>query len=321
MKIAVVGCRGFGNVHLKAYQQIRKEIDLETYVFSRDINNAKQCMNEFEANGYFISYDNVLSSDVDVVDLIVSHDSHESMGRSAMESGKHLMLEKPIGRTEEEGISLIETSNKTKVKFMVMENHYFDPSVWKAKELMAKLGRISAIIVRNTRFNSPSGWRRNKVMMGGGALIDGGIHYVDTLLNLGGEYKRIEGLCKSTFAGLEGEDTTEAIFDFGGFLGTLIYSWATESRYFPRFEIYGEHGSIVEDYKSRTSEKPYGNLILQLNGDETETIEVKKVNTVEEEIKGFLQSLIEGKNVPMNPTLALRDLKAVINIYRSCGEI
>jgi hypothetical protein len=68
-------------------------------------------MNEFEANGYFISYDDVLSSDVNVVDLIVSHDSHESMGRSAMESGKHLVLEKPIGRTEEEGISLIETSN------------------------------------------------------------------------------------------------------------------------------------------------------------------------------------------------------------------
>jgi len=319
MKIALVGCRGFGRVHLNAYKEIRKEIDLELYVFSRTEEYAKQCMKEFEANGYFTSYNDVINSKIDVIDLVVSHDAHEPMGIAAMKSGKHLMLEKPIGRTEEEGERLISTSKSTGKKFMVLENHYFDPSVWKAKELMEKLGEISLIILRNTRFNSPPGWRRSKELMGGGALIDGGIHFVDTLLNLGGEYKEVRGICKSTFSGLEGEDTSEGIFTFNGPLGVLIYSWATKGDNFPHFEIYGEKGSIIEDYHSRVPGKPYGDLIVEIEG-KKEIVKTEKINAVKEEIKGFLNSIIQDKEVPMDPQIALRDLRAVRDIYRSCGE-
>jgi predicted dehydrogenase len=118
------------------------------------------------------------------------------MGVSAIRSKKHVMLEKPIARDEEEAIRLIETAKTTGVKFMVLENHYFDPSVWKAKELMEMMGGISLILLRNTRFNSPQGWRRVKDLMGGGALIDGGIHFIDTLLNLGIVDERLKVLAK-----------------------------------------------------------------------------------------------------------------------------
>jgi len=72
------------------------------------------------------------------------------------------MLEKPIASYEEEAIRLIETAKTTRVKFMALENHYFDPSVWKAKGLMETMGGISLILLRNTRFNSPQRWRRVK---------------------------------------------------------------------------------------------------------------------------------------------------------------
>lgn len=322
MRLAVVGCNGFGRVHLEALQEIRKEMkDLEIYVFNRREDVARECMKTYDANGYFTSYDDVLKSSVEIVDLIVSHDAHEPMGTRAMKAGKHVMLEKPIARTEEEAESLINTATQTRVKFMVLENFYFDPSVWKAKELMPKLGRISLIIVRNTIQNFVKGWRTNKELMGGGALIDGGVHFVDTLLNLGGEYTEVRGLCKRTFAGLEGEDTSAAIFNFkGGYLGVLIYSWATKSDRYPRFEIYGEKGSIKEDPSTAAPRKPYGNLIVDIDGVK-DTIKVESVNVVKEEIKGFLEAVKENKEVPMDPRLALRDLKAVLEVYRQCGEI
>lgn len=322
MKLAIVGCNGFGRVHLDAIKDIRKEMkDLEIYVFNRKEEVAKECMKEYEANGYFTSYNDVLKSNVEIVDLIVSHDAHEPMGTMAMKSGKHVMLEKPIARNEQEAESLINTAIQTKVKFMVLENFYFDPTVWKAKEIMPKLGKISLIIVRNTISNFIKGWRTNKQMMGGGALIDGGIHFVDTMLNLGGEYTEVKGMCKRTFAGLEGEDTSVAIFNFkGGYIGTLIYSWATKGEKYPRFEIYGEKGSIKEDYATAASRKPYGNLIIDIDGVK-DTVNIEPVNTVKEEIKAFLNSVINDKEVPMNPRLALRDLKAVLDVYRQCGEI
>ncbi|ARM75226.1 Gfo/Idh/MocA family protein [Acidianus manzaensis] len=324
MKITLVGCRGFGRVHLNAYTELRKEEigkDLEIYVFSRTEEFAKECMKEFDANGYFTSYDDVLKSDANIIDLVVSHDAHETMGVKAMQAGKNVMIEKPIARTEEEAQSLINTSIKKGVKFMVLENHYFDPTVWKAKELMASLGKISLIIVRNTRRNSPPGWRRDKRLMGGGALIDGGIHYIDTMLNLGGEYSEIKGLCKNTFSGLEGEDTSGGIFNFkGGYLGIFMYSWASKSENFSHFEIYGERGSIKEDGVIYSG-KPYGNLIVDIEGIKEKMIQIEKINTVKEEIKGFINALIHNNEVPMNPKIALRDLIAVREIYRQCGEI
>jgi predicted dehydrogenase len=302
---------------------LRRDRELEVHVFSRTEKYAKECYKEFDAEGYFTSYEKVLNSNVDIVDLDVSHDAHEPMGVSAMRSKKHVMLEKPIARDEDEAIRLIETAKTTGVKFMVLENHYFDPSVWKAKELMEMLGGISLILLRNTRFNSPQGWRRVKDLMGGGALIDGGIHFVDTLLNLGGDYTSVNALCNSTFSGLEGEDTTVAVFKFkNGAVGNLVYSWASQSRgEFPHFEIYGKNGTIKEDYRSRVRIKPYGDLIVEWKNGEIQVISTEKVNAVKEEMRGFINAVERDSEVPMDPMIALRDLRAVRDIYRSCGEI
>ncbi|WP_338598874.1 Gfo/Idh/MocA family oxidoreductase [Sulfolobus tengchongensis] len=317
MKIAVVGCDGFGKVHLRAMKNIP---DIEYYVFSRNEEKAKECMKEFNAKGYFTNYDDILNSDVDIVDLLVSHDQHYPMGIRALKSGKHLMLEKPIARTIEEAEGLIKTAKETNRKFMVLEQFYFDSSVRKAKELLSKLGSLSLIIVRSTHLYQPKGWRREKEKMGGGALIDGGVHFIDTLLNLGGEYEYVKASCGRYFSGIEGEDTTLATFKFkNGALGLLMYSWSIiNPPKVPAFEIYGERGSLVEDPNSRVMGKPYGDLILSI-GEKGERIEVEKVSPIETEIREFVNAVKNDSNVPMPPEIALRDLRAVLDIYHSCG--
>ena len=72
MKIAVVGCRGFGRVHLNALSELRRDRELEVYVFSRTEKYAKECYKEFDAEGYFTSYEKVLNSNVDIVDLVLA---------------------------------------------------------------------------------------------------------------------------------------------------------------------------------------------------------------------------------------------------------
>lgn len=322
LKIAVVGCRGFGKVHLNALSKLRDRYGLEVYVFSRTEEFARDCHREYDASGYFTRYSDVLRSDVDIVDLVVSHDAHMPMSIAALEAGKHVMLEKPIARTVEEAMSIINVAKSSGKKFMVLENHYFDPSVWRARELMSQLGRVSMIIVRKLQYNSPGGWRRVRELMGGGALIDGGIHYVDTLLNLGGDYTEVKSVCTRGFAGLEGEDISVSIFRFrNGAVGVLLYSWsAPGGDKASAFEIYGEHGFIMEDPGSRVPGKPYGDLIININGRQ-ERINIERINAVEREIELFLQSVINNTDVPMPPEVALRDLKAVIDAYRNCGEL
>lgn len=312
MKVAVVGCNGWGRVHLHAL----KKIGAEYYVFSRDEEKAKECMKKYDAKAYFTKYEDVLRSDADIIDLVVSHDKHFEMGIEAMKAGKHLMLEKPIARTIEEAKGLINFSREKGVKFMVLEQFYFDSTVRKAKELLPNLGKLSLILVRSTHFNQPKEWRAVKEKMGGGALIDGGVHFIDTLLNLGEEYEEIKSFCGKYFSNMEGEDTTVASFKFtGGHLGLLIYSWSIKNPpKVPAFEIYGEKGSLVEDPNSRVPGKPYGDIIF--NG---ERIEVEKVDPIEVEIREFLKAVENNTEVPMKPEIALRDLEAVLKIYDDCN--
>ena len=322
LKIAVVGCRGFGRVHLNALSKLRDRYGLELYVFSRTEEYARDCQREYQASGYFTRYGDVLRSNVDIVDLVVSHDTHMPMSIAALEAGKHVMLEKPIAKTLEEAMAIMNTAKLSGRRFMVLENHYFDPSVWRARELMSQLGRVSMIIVRKLQYNSPGGWRRVRELMGGGALIDGGIHYVDTLLNLGGDYTEVKSVCAHGFSGIEGEDISASIFRFtSGAVGVLLYSWSTPSgNVAPVFEIYGERGFIIEDPGSRIPGKPYGDLVINIDGKQ-ERVTVEKVNTVEREIELFLQSITNNTEVPMPPEVAIRDLKAVLDAYRGCGEL
>ena len=315
MKVAVVGCGGFGRVHLDALNELRSGgMDIELYVFSRDPEKARECARTYNASGYFTNYDDVVKSNIDVVDLVVSHDAHAPMAIRAMEAGKHVLLEKPIARTLEEANAIVEASRRFNVKFMVAENFYFDPAVWKAVELMPRLGKIYTIIVRSTAYHSPSGWRRIKELMGGGALIDGGIHFIDTLLNLGGDYERACGVSYRSVSGIEGEDTTLGIFKFeNGATGLIIYSWGFKNpSRTPAFEVYGDNGSIVENPDTRVKGRVYGDVVF--NG---EAIQLPRVNVVKLEIESFLKAVESNEPVPMPPEKAIRDLKAVLDIYNN----
>lgn len=316
VRIAVVGCGGFGDVHLRAIRELNRG-DLELVVFSRSVEGARECARRYGAVAYFTDYDELLrSSKADIVDLIVSHDAHAPMAIKALEAGKHVLLEKPIARNLDEAYAILNTAKRMGVKFMVAENFYFDPAVWKAVELTKKLGKIHTIIVRSTHYGTPGGWRRVRDLMGGGAFIDGGIHFVDTLLNLGGEYEAICGVSYRTISGIEGEDTTVGLFKFrNGARGLIIYSWGMKnSPSTPAFEVYGEGGSILEDPLSRRENNMYGRVYgdLIFNG---EKIYLPKVNVVKAEIEGFVKAVERNEQVPMPPELAIRDLKAVLEVY------
>lgn len=310
MKIAVIGCRGFGRVHLEAIKSIG---GIELYVFSRDREAAEKCAEEWGAAGYFTSYDEVLASPVDAVDLVVSHDAHLDMSIKAFKAGKHVLLEKPIARSIQEGEAIINAAREAGVKFMVAENHFFDPAARKAAELARDLG-VHTIIARGTSFHSPTGWRTKAEEMGGGSLIDGGIHLMDTFLNIGGSYEAVCGSSRRVASIMEGEDASIALFKFkSGAVGIFIYGWAFPSApRAPLFEVYGVNGSIIEDPESRVKGRNYGDLII--NG---KRVELPKVNTVQMEIQGFLKAIQDDTEVPMPPQLALRDLRAVLDIYAS----
>lgn len=328
LKVAVVGSRGFGTVHLAAMSRLRDDgFDIRYYTYSSSEQEARSLAERFGADGYFTNFDDVLSSGVDAVDLIVSHDAHAPMSIRAMRAGKHVLLEKPIARNMDEALQIVNEAERLGVKFMVAENYHFDETFNQLYRVLGEVGRVHTIIVRDIHYNQPRTWRKVKELMGGGAVIDGGIHMIHVLLNVGGEYSSV---CSSVYrtgsVDMEGEDVGVAIFNFrSGARAIYMYGWAFRNAFnAPIIEVYGDKGSVYEDPGSRLFMESRGFRYFARHGDlvvNGARVEVPRKDMIYEEIKGFAE-LVDGKrrDVPMPTELELRDLKAVLDVYSASSR-
>ena len=235
----------------------------------------------------------------------------------------NILIEKPIASTLEESRKLISLSTEKKVKFMVAEQYFFDASLQHAIKLATpnNIGKVHTIIVRDQRNFTSTGWRTNEAAMGGGALIDGGIHYIEAMLDLGGPYDGVKAYSYRGGKVIEGEDNSMALFSFkNGARGLFYYTWAYRNApQLPAYEIIGSEGGIYEHVASRslldfkTQKSPryvFGYPVL--NG---EVSKVKMVDVFDREISEFIKAIERDTKVPYLPESALRDLEAVMEIY------
>ncbi len=322
MDIVLVGCKGFGKEHLRIYSKLGYDVS----IVERDSNEAKRCSELFRVNKVYDNYEDALRSGSSIVDLVVPDGLHYEMGSLALKSKKHLLVEKPITPDIDSGISLIQQAEESKLKLMVAEQFYFDPSVNEAIRRInnGEIGKPHTVIVRHQSFRELKGWRNDKSMMGRGILIDEGTHYIDTLLNFGGRYRSLRSFVHRTWDFL-GEDTAEAVFNFeNGMHGLFFYSWNyPEFPLLPEFEIIGDAGSIYEDvgtkpiepWDQRKRRTAYGDIIV--NG---KHIPVEPYDVIEKEISGFLNAVEKDEPVPMPPDLALRDIITIDRIYKASSD-
>lgn len=322
VKVSVLGVRGFASSHLPSWERAGVELS----IFDRDPGVLEQRRKEFNVSRTFNDINKAIA-DADIVDILMPHHLHKELAVKAMTAGKHVLVEKPIATEIGDAQEMIRTARKMGVKLMVAEQLYFDRSVkWIMETLKTGgIGRLLAIVVRDQRFYGKQGWRTKAAFMGGGALIDGGIHYVHLLLNFGGEYSEIRGFTAKGASSLEEKDTILALYRFrSGAIGSLFYCWSyPEPPHPPAYEVIGTEASIVEDSGTRP-EAHYSDRVRKryifgfprING---KLVEVGESDVFDDEIIGFLRSVVEGTDVPMDPALALRDLKSVKEILSIQG--
>ncbi len=321
MKVIVLGANGFGKIHLASLSRM----DVEIEIFSRNREVLNELSEVYDIRKTYTDLDEALSSNADVADIILPHNLHREVAVRAMRSGKHVLIEKPIATDVSDADEMINESRKNNVKFMVAEQYYFDSSArWVMDAIRnGKIGKLHALIVRDQRLYGGHGWRIKSSIMGGGALVDGGIHYIDTILNFGGAYSEVKSYTSKGISSIEENDTTFALFRFNnGATGSFFYSWSyIDPVRVPAFEVIGTEGSIVEDMETKPKvdfkymtgvRHAFGRPVL--NG---KTVDVEIEDAFDNEIGGFLRSVSENINVPFDPTLALRDLRAVKDIYRN----
>ena len=203
---------------------------------SRSAEKAETYRARFGGDVGFGSYEQALGDErVHAAVICTPHDLHVEHALLAASRGVHVMMEKPIGRTLEEADEIIRAVRAAKPKaggrcvLMVAENFRFKPSVRKARRLIeaGAVGRVKCARVKIAGISRHGGWRTDAERMGGGALLDGGIHWVDTLLCLAGAAKKVYAVRgPKTREGVPVEDTVHVVSEHeGGVVGELTHSW------------------------------------------------------------------------------------------------
>jgi len=124
LKIGVLGAGHLGKIHLRLLNESNK-YELVGF-YDPNTENAQKVAEEF---GYkvFNSVEDLIKN-VDVVDIVTPTLSHYQCAIEAIQSGKHIFLEKPIANTLEEAQQIINLAKKKNVKGQVGHVERFNPA-------------------------------------------------------------------------------------------------------------------------------------------------------------------------------------------------
>jgi predicted dehydrogenase len=184
---------------------------------------------------------------------------HAEPSVAAAEAGKHVVCEKPLGRTAEESYEAWQRVSATGVKHMCAFNYRFVPAVRLARDLIAsgELGQVvhfRGVYLQDWLVDDSVAnlWRLDKSVAGSGALGDLGAHVIDLALYLVGEIGAVSGAMRTFTPVRDGtevdvDDAFAATVEFSeGALGTIEASRSCPGRKNGlRFEINGTRGSLA----------------------------------------------------------------------------
>jgi predicted dehydrogenase len=153
IRFAVIGCGGMGSGHLGSLLE-RSEADnikvvAVSDVYQRRLNRAKAtCQGDA-----YPDYRKLLErNDLDAVLIATPDHWHAKISADAMESGKHVYVEKPMTHTVEQAIALRDAVKRTGRILQVGPNGTADDSYWQAHEAI-KAGRIGKVTWAHGSYN------------------------------------------------------------------------------------------------------------------------------------------------------------------------
>jgi predicted dehydrogenase len=184
---------------------------------------------------------------------------HVEPSIAAAKAGKHVVCEKPLGRTAEESYEAWQRVSATGVKHMCAFNYRFVPAVRLARDLIAagELGEIlhfRGVYLQDWLVDGSVGnlWRLDKSVAGSGALGDLGAHVIDLAHYLVGDVASVSGALRTFIPVRDGtkvdvDDAFAATVQFSrGAIGTIEASRLSAGRKNAlRFEINGTTGSLA----------------------------------------------------------------------------
>lgn len=194
IRAGIIGCGGIANgKHLPAVKKV-KEIEMVAFC-DLIVEKAQKAAREFgtEDAKVFVDYKELLKEDLDAIYVCTPNRSHSVISIDALNSGKHVICEKPMAINYKEAMAMIEASEKSgKLLTIGYQNRYRPDSRYLKQECEEDvLGDIYYAKAKALRRRAVPTWGvfLNEYEQGGGPLIDIGTHALDLTLWMMDNYK------------------------------------------------------------------------------------------------------------------------------------
>lgn len=329
LKVGVIGCGSIARYRHLAEYQAHENVEI---IAVCDVvqERALEMAEKFGAAAY-TDYQELLKNDeVEAVSICTPNALHAPMSITALQSGKHVLCEKPMATSLVEAEAMIKAAKVNKKKLMIAHNQRFVPSHNKAQELIQS-GDLGKIYSFKTSFGhgGPEGWSIDgadswffdKKQAFIGAMGDLGVHKTDLmrfLLNV--EFTEVAAFIE-TNAKQNTDIDDNAVFILkteNGIIGTLAASWSYGAKEDNSTIIYGEKGIM------RLEDDPDHSLIIHYTNGQTVKENLGGIQTNEEGgqedsgvITRFVTSILSDTVPPVNGDEGMKSLKVILGALDS----
>ena len=253
IRFAIVGCGHIGKRHA---EMICRNEESELVALIDTNENLKVELKEKYNTPFFNSLTDFISANIpaDVICIATPNGLHASHALYAIETGHHVVVEKPMALTKVDCEGMIyKALHYSKHIFSVKQNRYSPPSEWLKRLVIENvLGDIYMVNIncfwnRDERYYKTGAWHGTK-KLDGGTLFTQFSHFIDLMYWVFGDIADI----KATFSNyshtglIEFEDTGSVIFKFiNGGDGCLNFSTSVWDRNFESsMTVIGQNGTL-----------------------------------------------------------------------------
>jgi predicted dehydrogenase len=262
LRVGVIG-GGYGRNHILAF----RASGVEVAAFCQRSKDAAAAMaREFAIPHVLTDYRDLLAlEDLDAVSIATPPNLHCPIAVDAVARGLHVLCEKPLALNVEEAQTMLARAEAAKRAHMTAFNFRFIPALMRMKELLdenflgERIFHVDATWFAEGRMapEAPLGWRHQKAVAGFGVLGDTGVHLIDLVRWLIGDFARVAGQATtfhkqrrlpdgSGVGPVEVEDNCMFLAELsGGVQASLHVSGVARGSLYQGIRVFGSDGALA----------------------------------------------------------------------------
>lgn len=291
-------------------------------ICSRTLESAQTVADQLHITKAYGHYHELLADpDIDAIYNPLPNHLHVEWSIKALEAGKHVLCEKPLGLNTEDAQRLVAAA-KAHPHLKVMEAfmYRFHPQWQLAKKLIAegRIGKLRSVHSNFSYNNRDADNIRNKIEMGGGALLDIGCYSISLSRWLFNEEPAQVMGHITPLPGEEVDCLISGILEFTDGTATFTASTKIEPQQF--VEASGEEGSLYlsQPFYGPTDSSP--KTIRITRNRVVEEIEIPPANHYSEMGDAFAQSIFNNTPTPTPLADAIANMRTIDAIFESAAE-